>query len=156
MADAKSYVKRCDRYQKHAPVVRQPTQMLKSINLPISFAIWGMNILGPFPVVATQRKSLIMAIHYFTKWTEEKYLANITTKQVIPFIWESVICRYELSRILVTDNVRRYNNEKFKKYCDDNDIELKFTSVAYPQTNGQAEVANRIILYGLKKRVDRS
>ncbi|XP_074346567.1 uncharacterized protein LOC141685358 [Apium graveolens] len=35
-------------------------------------------------------------------------------------------------------------------------IELRFTSVAYPQANGQAEVVNRIILDGLKKRVEHS
>ncbi|XP_074352585.1 uncharacterized protein LOC141691729 [Apium graveolens] len=38
----------------------------------------------------------------------------------------------------------------------DNSIELHFTSVAHPQPNGQTEVANRIILDGLQKRVERS
>ncbi|XP_074351365.1 uncharacterized protein LOC141690468 [Apium graveolens] len=45
---------------------------------------------------------------------------------------------------------------KFREYCDDNIIELRFTSVTHPRTNGQAEVANRIILDGIKKRVERS
>ena len=43
-------------------------------------------------------------------------------------------------RILVTS--LQFNNEEFKKYCDDNEIDLHFTSVALPQDNGQAEVAN--------------
>ncbi|XP_074346915.1 uncharacterized protein LOC141685726 [Apium graveolens] len=42
------------------------------------------------------------------------------------------------------------------EYCDDNSIKFRFTSVAHAQANGQAEVANRIILDGLKKRVERS
>ncbi|XP_074328074.1 uncharacterized protein LOC141665987 [Apium graveolens] len=46
--------------------------------------------------------------------------------------------------------------QNFREYCDDNNIELRFTSVAHPQENGKAEVANRIILDGLKKRVERS
>ncbi|XP_074326202.1 uncharacterized protein LOC141664173 [Apium graveolens] len=45
---------------------------------------------------------------------------------------------------------------EFKEYCDDNSIELCLTSIAHPQINGQAEVAIRIILDGLKKRVERS
>ncbi|XP_074376764.1 uncharacterized protein LOC141718278 [Apium graveolens] len=45
---------------------------------------------------------------------------------------------------------------EFREYCDDDSIELYFTSVAHPQENGQAEVANRIIFDGLKKRVKRS
>ena len=103
-----------------------------------------------------QRKFLIVAIDYFTKWIEAKALAKITTKKVTQFFWENVICRYGLPRILVTDNGLQFNNEEFRKYCDDNDIDLRFTSVAHPQANGQAEVANRIILDGLKKRVEHS
>ncbi|KAK1401685.1 hypothetical protein POM88_001290 [Heracleum sosnowskyi] len=48
LADAKSYVKKCERCQKHAPVVRQPPEMMTSINSPIPFAMWGMDILGHF------------------------------------------------------------------------------------------------------------
>ena len=103
-----------------------------------------------------KRKFLIVAIDYFTKWIEAKALAKITTKQVTQFFWENVICRYGLPRILVTDNGLQFNNEEFRKYCDDNDIDLRFTSVAHPQANGQAEVGNRIILDGLKKRVEHS
>ncbi|XP_074368752.1 uncharacterized protein LOC141708838 [Apium graveolens] len=47
-------------------------------------------------------------------------------------------------------------SHKFKEYCDDNNIELRFNSVAHPQENAQAEVANRIILDGHKNRVERS
>lgn len=64
LADAIEYVKRCDRCQKHAPVVRQSPEMLTSINSPIPFAMWEMDILGPFPVASTQRTFLIVAIHY--------------------------------------------------------------------------------------------
>ncbi|KAL8088405.1 hypothetical protein AgCh_038254 [Apium graveolens] len=155
MADAKEYVKKCDRCQKHAPVVRQPPEMLTSINSPIPFTMWGMDILGPFPMATAQRKFLIVAIDYFTKWIEAKPLAKIITKQVAQFLWENIMCRYGITRILVTDNGTQFNNEEFKKYCEENEIELRFTSVAHPQANGQVEVANRIILDGLKKRIEK-
>ena len=156
LKDAKAYVRRCDRCQKFAPVVRQPPETLTSISSPIPFAMWGMDILGPFPMASAQRKFLIVTIDYFTKWIEAKPLAKITTKQITQFFWENVVCRYGLPRILVTDNGKQFDNKDFRKYCEDNDIELRFTSVAHPQANGQAEVANRIILDGLKKRVERS
>ena len=82
-----------------------------SINHPIPFAMWGMNILGPFPMVSGEKKFLMVAIDYFTKWVEAKALVKITTKKVTQFFWESVICRYELPRILVTDNGLQFNNE---------------------------------------------
>ncbi len=57
---------------------------------------------------------------------------------------------------MVTDNGAQFNNPEFVGYCNDYSIELRFTSVAHPQANGQAEVANRIILDGLKKRVEKA
>ncbi|XP_074342641.1 uncharacterized protein LOC141680267 [Apium graveolens] len=128
LADAKAYVKKCDRFQRHAPIVRKPPERFTSISTPIPFAMWGMDIFGPFPVASGQRK----------------------------FIVENVICRYGIPCILVTDNGKQFDNAEFREYCDDNNIKLHFTSVAHPQANGQAEVANRIILNGLKKRVERS
>ena len=115
-----------------------------------------MDILGPFPLASAQKKCLIVAIDYFTKWIEAKPLAKITTKQVAQFFWENVICRYGIPQVLVTDNGTQFNNDEFQGYCRDYDIKLRFTSVAHPQANGQAEVANRIILDGLKKRVEKA
>ncbi|XP_074374583.1 uncharacterized protein LOC141714992 [Apium graveolens] len=113
--------------------------------------MWGMDILGPFPVASGQRKSIVVAIDYFTKWIEAKALAKITTKKIAQFFWENVICRYEIPRILVTNNRKQFDNAEFREYCNDNSIELRFTSVAHPHANWKAEVANRIILDGLKK-----
>ncbi|XP_074362433.1 uncharacterized protein LOC141702705 [Apium graveolens] len=94
--------------------------------------MWGMDILGPFSVAPGQRKFIVLAIDYFTNWIEAKALAKITTKQISQFFWENVICRLGIPRI------------------------LRFTSVAHPHANANAEVANRIILDGLKKRVEHS
>ncbi|GKV07207.1 hypothetical protein SLEP1_g19005 [Rubroshorea leprosula] len=40
-----------------------------------------------------------------------------------------------------------------RSFCDDYNIELAFTYVYTPQSNGQAELANKIVLCGLKTRV---
>ncbi|XP_074374425.1 serine/threonine-protein phosphatase PP1 isozyme 3-like [Apium graveolens] len=115
-----------------------------------------MDILGPFPMASGQRKFIVVAIDYFTKWIEAKALAKITTKQITQFFWENVIYQYGYPHILVTDNGKQFDYVEYREYCDDNNIELRFTSVAHPQANRQAEVANRIILNRLKKRVERS
>ena len=43
--------------------------------------------------------------------------------------------------------------KKFKEFCSELKINHRFTSVAHPQSNGEAEVTNRIILRGLKARL---
>ena len=52
---------------------------------------------------------------------------------------------------IVTDNGTNFDSKKFRKFCDDSGIKLKFASVAHPQTNGQVERINGLIGDGLKK-----
>ncbi|XP_074337084.1 uncharacterized protein LOC141674262 [Apium graveolens] len=115
-----------------------------------------MDIIGPLLMATTQRKFLIVAIDYFTKWIEAKPMEKITNKQLDQFPWENIMCRYGILCNLVTDNGSQFNNEDFEKYCGENEIELRFTFVAHPQANEQAEVANRVILDGLKKKIEKS
>jgi hypothetical protein len=44
-------VKRCEACQFHAKQIHQPVQELKTIPLTWPFAVWGLDILGPFPRV---------------------------------------------------------------------------------------------------------
>ncbi|XP_074351758.1 uncharacterized protein LOC141690899 [Apium graveolens] len=136
ITDAKAYMKKCDRFQRHTPIVRQPSERLTSISILIHFAMWGMDILGPFPLASGNRNFIVVAIEYFTKWIEAKALAKITTKKMAQFFWENVICRFGIPRIPVTDNGRKFDNVEFREYYDDNSIELHFTSVAHPHENG--------------------
>ncbi|KAL0294042.1 UNVERIFIED_CONTAM: hypothetical protein Sradi_6906300 [Sesamum radiatum] len=45
---------------------------------PCPFIQWGIDIVGPFPLATGQRKFLLVAIDYFTKWVEPEPLARIT------------------------------------------------------------------------------
>ena len=42
----------------------------------------------------------------------------------------------------------------FKRYCGELEITNKYSTPAYPQGNGQAEAVNKVIVSGLKKRLD--
>ncbi|KAL0458759.1 UNVERIFIED_CONTAM: hypothetical protein Slati_0503100 [Sesamum latifolium] len=43
--------------------------------------LWGMDIVGPFPLAPGQRKFLLVAIDYFIKWVEAEPLARITKEK---------------------------------------------------------------------------
>ena len=117
------------------------------------FAQWGLDILGPFPPASGQRRFLIVGVDYFTKWVEAEPLASITEERVRGFTWKNIITRFGIPRVIITDNGAQFNNPKFKTYCKLYRIQLRFSSIVHPQTNGQTEVMNRAILEGLKKRV---
>ena len=84
--DAKSYVKRCDWCQRHALILRVPSEALNSITSPLPFAQWGMDMVGSLPIAAAQKKFLLFATYYFSKWMETKAYASIKDKDVSKFV----------------------------------------------------------------------
>lgn len=56
--------------------------------------------------------------------------------------------------VLILDNRIQYDCRDFKEFRKNLGIHHKFTSAAYPQTNGQTKVTNRAILNGLKKMLN--
>ena len=92
--DAAAYVKKCDKFQRHAPIPHAPSETLKSISSPWPFAQWGMNIVGPLPAAAAQKKFLLVATDYFSKWVETEAYASIKDKDVSKFVWKNIICHF--------------------------------------------------------------
>nr|XP_023877915.1 uncharacterized protein LOC111990373 [Quercus suber] len=45
-------------------------------------------------------------------------------------------------------------SKAFRSYCSDLGIKNRYSTPAYPQGNGQAEAVNKVIVEGLKKRLD--
>ena len=85
---------------------------------------------------------------------EVEAVPTITEARIQYFFWKEVIYRFGIPHTLITNNEKQFDNEKFKTLCLELGIKLRFTSVAHLQTNGQTEVTSRIIMQGLKKRLD--
>jgi hypothetical protein len=95
-----------------------------------------------------------VATDYFTKWVEAEPLARITDSESRKFVWKNIITRFGIPRCFVSDNGTQFDSGPFKKYCSDFGIRNYFSSPAYPQGNGQAESSNKVILNGIKKRLE--
>lgn len=151
--DCKEFVKKCDSCQKFANMPRQSPALPTSILSPIPFAMWGIDIMGPFPKARNELQYVMVAIDYMTKWAEAKALRNITQEDAIKFVQEHVVSRFGIPVVLVSDNGTQFVGRKFTKYLSDLGIKHKKASVCHPQSNGQVEVTNRIIVRGLEKRL---
>ncbi|XP_064955645.1 uncharacterized protein LOC103986523 [Musa acuminata AAA Group] len=138
--DAKAYVQRCSWCQQHARTPRQPAVPLSPIDCAWPFAQWGLDLLGPFPSASGQRKYIIVGVDYFTKWVEAEPLATTTEHQMEKFVWKNLVTRFGLPRAIVTDNGPQFVGTRFREFCAGHGIQLRFSSVAHPQTNGLAEV----------------
>ncbi|CAA0816679.1 Unknown protein, partial [Striga hermonthica] len=63
---------------------------------------------------------------------------------------------FGVPKVLVSDNGTQFNGKRIRAWCEDMKIEQHFASIAHPQANGQVEVTNRIILNGLKTRLEKA
>ena len=81
-------------------------------------------------------------------------MANIRDMDAKKFIWKNIIMRFETPHTLISDNGLQFDSKTFRKYCCDFRITNRYSTPAYPQGNGQAEAVNKVIMSGLKKRLD--
>ncbi|XP_021863577.1 uncharacterized protein [Spinacia oleracea] len=121
--DALSLVKRCDKFQQFAHLIRRPALLLTPITSPIPFAKWGMDLLGPYTTASSGLRYVIVAMDYFTKWS------------------------------IVFDNRPQFQTPKLEEWLVDHVITPYFASVGCPQANGQVEAFNKIIYEGMKKKI---
>ena len=113
-----------------------------------------MDILGLFTRATGNRRFVLVASDYFTKWAEAEALANIRDVDVKKFVWKNIVTRFGVPNTLISDNGLQFDSRAFRDFCRDLGIMNKYFTPAYPQSNGQAEAVNKAILNGLKRRLD--
>ena len=100
------------------------------------------------------KKYLIVSTNYFTKWVEAEPLANIRDVDAKRLVWKSIVTRFDIPHVLILDNGLQFDTKMFRNYYGELGITNRYSTPAYPQGNGQAEAVNKVILSGLKKRLD--
>jgi hypothetical protein len=64
-----------------------------------------------------------------------------------------IVHRFGVPNSIITDNGSQFMGRKFLEFCDKFHIRVDWAAMAHPQTNGQVERANGMILQGLKPRI---
>ena len=70
------------------------------------------------------------------------------------FVWKNIVTRFGVPNSLVSDNGLQFDSKVFRAFCNDLSIKNKYSTPTYPQSNDQAKVVNKMILNGLKRRLD--
>ena len=100
------------------------------------------------------KKYLLVGTDYFTKWVEAEPLANIRDVDAKIFVWKNIVTRFGVPHVLISENSLQFDSKMFRRYCGELGNTYRYSTLAYPQGNGQAEVVNKVIVSGLKKRLD--
>jgi len=94
----------------------------------------------------------MVAIDEFSKWIKARPITNIRSKKVVLFFTD-IIHWFGIPNVIITDNGTQFTGKKLLDFCDRHHIRVSWSAVAHPQTNGQVEHANDMILQGLKPRI---
>ena len=108
----------------------------------------------PFPKAIGNRRWLLVGTGYFTKWVETEPLANNRDMDAKRSVWKNIVTQFGIFHTLISDNGLQFDSKTFRRYCCELGITNRYSTLAYPQGNGQAEIVNKVIVNGLKKRLD--
>ena len=97
---------------------------------------------------------MLVGTDYFTKWVEAEPLVNIRDVDAKKFVWKNIVTLFEVLHSLISDNGLQFDSNSFKLYCSELGITNRYSTPAYPQGNGQVEATNKVIVNGIKKRLD--
>ena len=69
---------------------------------------------------------------------------------------KNIVCRFGIPKRLVSDNGTQFASQQLGKLCTELGIKQAFTSIEHPQTNRHVESTNRVLLRGMKRRLEKA
>jgi IS30 family transposase len=149
MSDADSLVHRCECCQFFARQKHVSCHQLQTIPITWPFTTWGLNLVGLFKKAKVGFTHIFVVVDKFTKWIKVK---PTTSAKAVEFIKE-IMYKVGVPNNIISDNGTRFTVREFKDFCADSSIKINHASVSHPQSNGQVERLNGMILQGLKPKI---
>ncbi|XP_057747193.1 uncharacterized protein LOC130966412 [Arachis stenosperma] len=116
------------------------------------FDLWGIDFMGPFPPSYTF-KYILVAVEYVSKWVEAIATTTCDTNVVLQFLKKNIFTRFGVPKGLISDGGSHFCNKQLNSLLHKYGVTHKVATPYHPQTNGQAELANRELKRILEKTV---
>ena len=81
-------------------------------------------------------------------------MANISDVDTKKLIWKNIVTRFKVPHSVISDNSLQFDSKSFKRYYCELGITNRYSTPAYLQGNGQVKAINKVIVNGLKKKLD--
>jgi hypothetical protein len=155
LSDCFRYYKGCESCQKFEDVQLAHVAILHPIIKQWSFHGWALDFVGQIhPASSKGHQFMLVAMDYFTKWTEVVPLKNMTHREVIHIISEHIIDRFGIPQTLTTDQGTSFMSHQVCEFAESLNIKLLSSSPYYDQANGQVESSNKNLIKLIKKKIE--
>jgi hypothetical protein len=95
--DCFRYYKGCESCQRFRDVQLAPVAMLHPIIKPCQFHSWALDFIGQIHHTSSKgHRFVLVSMDYFTKWTGAVPLKNMMHREVVHFILEYIIHRFNI------------------------------------------------------------
>ena len=118
---------------------------------PWPFHTCGMDLVGPVNPLSRGYIWILVAMEYFTKWAEAVPLHKAIEGAVANFIKESIIVRFGVPYMIISDNGTHFVNSGARKMLEFYQVKHHHSSPFYPQGNGQVKATNNTLIKIISK-----
>ncbi len=147
LQDVQRHIRYCDACQRTKASRQSPPGLL--MPLPIPSRPWesvGMDFLGPVPVAETGESYILVVVDRFSKMAHFFPLKKgFRQEDVADLFLEQIVRLHGLPSSIVSDRDSRFTSPFWKALTKSLQIELKMSTAAHPQTDGQAEATVKIV-----------
>lgn len=151
--DTFEFVRTCERCQALGKITQRNEMPQNPILIIEVFDCWGIDFMGPFPT-SFGFLYILLAVDYVSKWVEAIPTRTNDAQVVVEFLREYILARFGMPRAIISDQGTHFCNRSFAALMKKYGIVHKVSTTYHPQTNGQAELANREIKGILEKTVN--
>ncbi|GJT98247.1 reverse transcriptase domain-containing protein [Tanacetum coccineum] len=145
--DANEYVRRCDACQRSGNISSRNEMPQNNIQVCEVFDVWGLDFMGPFPQ-SRGNKYILVAVDYVSKWVEAQALPTNDARVVVKFL-RQLFARFGVPKALISDRGTHFCNSQLEKALQRYGVTHKLSTAYHPQSNGQTEVTNNFLLWGI-------
>ena len=97
-----------------------------------------IDILTGFETTRKGNKNLLVCIDSLTRYTELIPLKSKTAQEVAMKLFERIICRYSVPKVLISDNGGEFNNKILQTLCEKFMVKKVNITAYHPASNGLA------------------
>jgi hypothetical protein len=116
MADADQIVELCQGCQMYSKQTHMPATELQTIPITWSFAVWGLDMVGPLRTTPSGFTHLLVAVDKFTKWVEAKPIGKLDGKTALKFV-KDIVVRFGIPHSIIVDNGTNLSQGEVEEYC---------------------------------------
>ena len=99
----------------YAKQTHLPAQALQTIPITWSFAVWGLDMVGPLKKAPGGFTHLLVAIDKFTNWIEAKRITTIDSKEAVKFFLD-IVYRFGVLNSIITNNGTNFTGHYFQEF----------------------------------------